>query len=70
MSNDKRMLYSRTEAAHQLSISTRTLDYLISQKQLRFRRIGRKVLIPHAEMVRFASGDHYDSPSRSAGGHV
>lgn len=64
MIEDKRLLYSRQEASHQLSISTRTLDYLIANKAMRFRRIGRKVLIPHGELVRFASGDHYDSPSR------
>jgi hypothetical protein len=43
------MLYTRKEAAHQLSISIRSLDYLISSKQLNTRRIGSRILIPHEE---------------------
>jgi excisionase family DNA binding protein len=53
------MLYDREEAARQLSISVRALDYLIASKQINTRRIGRKVLIPHSELVRFASMNHY-----------
>jgi excisionase family DNA binding protein len=54
-----RLLYDRKEAARQLSVSMRSLDYLIANKQLSFRRIGKKVLVPHAELVRFARGDHF-----------
>ncbi len=61
-----RLLYSRTEAAMQLSISVRSLDYLIAGKQLDTRRIGKKVLVPHASLVRFAQGNHYDSPKELA----
>jgi len=57
-----RMLYSRTEAARQLSISVRSLDYLIGGRDLETRRIGKKVLIPHASLVRYSQGNHYDSP--------
>ena len=57
-----RLLYSRTEAARQLSISVRSLDYLIAGRELETRRIGKKVLIPHASLVRFSQGNHYDSP--------
>jgi excisionase family DNA binding protein len=60
------MLYSRTEAARQLSISVRTLDYLIAGKQLETRRIGKKVLITHASLVRYSQGNHYDSPASLA----
>jgi excisionase family DNA binding protein len=49
------MLYTRKEAAHQLSISIRSLDYLISSKQLNTRRIGSRILIPHEELVRLAT---------------
>ena len=56
-----RILYDRKFAAQQLSISVRSLDYLISGKQLATRRIGKKVLIPHAELTRFASANHYGS---------
>jgi hypothetical protein len=54
-----RLLYDRKEASRQLSISIRSLDYLIANKQLSFRRIGKKVLVPHGELVRYARGDHF-----------
>jgi len=57
----QRLLYDRKEAARQLSISVRSLDYLIAGKELVTRRIGKKVLIPHRELVRFASANHFDS---------
>jgi hypothetical protein len=55
-----RLLYDRKEAARQLSISIRSLDYLIAAKAFQTRRMGRKVMIPHGELVRFASANHYD----------
>jgi hypothetical protein len=54
-----RLLYDRKEAARQLSISPRSLDYIIAAKELDTRRIGRKVLVTHASLVRYASGNHY-----------
>lgn len=57
-----RMLYDRKEGARQLSISVRSLDYLIAGKELETRRIGKKVLIPHASLVRYAQGNHFQSP--------
>ena len=60
-----RMLYDRKEAARQLSVSVRTIDYIIQGKQLETRRIGKKVLITHASLVRYAQGNHYDITSRS-----
>jgi hypothetical protein len=54
-----RLLYDRKEAARQLSISVRSLDYIIAAKEFDTRRIGRKVLITHASLVRYASGNHY-----------
>lgn len=56
-----RMLYSRKEVALQLSISLRSVDYLISKKALNTRRIGKKVLVPHGELVRFSRQDHPES---------
>ncbi len=53
-----RMLYDRKEAARQLSISLRALDYLLSRKAFNTKRIGKKVLIPHGELVRFSRQDH------------
>jgi hypothetical protein len=53
-----RLLYDRKESARQLSVSVRTLDYIIASKKLDTRRIGKKVLVPHAELVRYARGNH------------
>jgi hypothetical protein len=61
-----RLLYDRKTAAHQLSISVRSLDYLVAGGQLETRRIGKKVLVTHASLVRFSQGNHYDSPRELA----
>jgi excisionase family DNA binding protein len=58
---ESRLLYDRKEAARQLSISVRSLDYLIAAKQLDTRRIGRKVLVTRASLVRYASANHFDA---------
>ena len=62
---ETRLLYDRKEAARQLSISVRSLDYLIAGKQLETRRIGRKVLVTRASLVRYSAGNHYAITSRS-----
>lgn len=49
-----RLLYSRTEAAYQWSISTRAVDYLIAEGKVRIRRIGGRILVPHSELLRIA----------------
>jgi len=49
---------SRDEAAQVLSISQRALDYLIADRRLPTRRIGGRVLIPVADLRKFARGDH------------
>jgi hypothetical protein len=53
-----RLLYDRKTAALTLSISVRSLDYLIQQQQIATRRIGKKVLIHHTELSRFSRGNH------------
>jgi hypothetical protein len=50
-----RLLYTRKDAAYQLSISVRSLDYLIASKQLATRRIGSRIQIPHEELIRLAT---------------
>jgi len=45
--------FSRNEAAVALSISVRLLDYLRSRGELAAVKIGRRVLIPRAEVERF-----------------
>jgi excisionase family DNA binding protein len=54
---EPRLLYSRKDAAYQLSISTRSLDYLIHEGRLHTRKIGGRILVPHEELVRFIAHD-------------
>lgn len=55
---EDKLLVSREEAAQLLSISQRGLDYLVSSKRLLTRRIGGRVLIPVAELRKYARCDH------------
>lgn len=55
---DDKLLVSRREAAARLSISERAVDYLIASRALNTKRIGARVLIPVADLRRFAKGDH------------
>jgi len=59
----ERILASKKEAAFMLSISLRSITTLITQKQLTVRKIGKRTLIPVAEIKRFARGDHNLSAS-------
>ena len=49
-----RLLVPRQDAACILSISLRTLDYLIARGELPARRLGRRVLIPRRALEEFA----------------
>ncbi|MBS1798930.1 MAG: hypothetical protein JSS95_03810 [Acidobacteria bacterium] len=53
-----KLLYSRRDAAHALSISQRSLDYLIKTKRLKVRYLGKKPMVSFEELERFASRDH------------
>jgi excisionase family DNA binding protein len=61
---EDKILVSREEAAQLLSISQRGLDYLVSSRRLPTRRIGGRVLIPTAELRKYA---RYDHPERIVG---
>ena len=52
-----RMLYSKKEAAQQLSLSLRSLDQLIAQGELRVRRFGKRILVPKTELEKLAKRD-------------
>jgi excisionase family DNA binding protein len=52
------LLHSKRQAARIIGISERTLHSLIAARQLGRVRVGRRVLIPHAELVRFCENDH------------
>ena len=54
---EDKILVSREEA-QLLSISQRGLDYLVASKRLPTRRIGGRVLIPVAELRKYARCDH------------
>jgi excisionase family DNA binding protein len=45
-----RLAYSLAEAAEALSLSVRSLRYLMQTGKLGFARFGRRVVIPHAEL--------------------
>jgi len=62
--SEEKLLLSREAAAAVLSISRRSLDYLIANKAISVRRIGSRVLIPVKDLQRFARAYH---PSRVAG---
>jgi excisionase family DNA binding protein len=55
----------RAQAAEALDLSLRGIDYLIARGKLRAIRVGRRVLIPRAEIERFAAVEPHAS-SRSA----
>jgi hypothetical protein len=55
-----RLLYAKKEAAYQLSISVRSLNYLIAEGRINVRRIGGWVLVPYSELIRFSRHDRYD----------
>ena len=52
-----RILYTVPEAAAQISIGERTLWEIIRRGEIATRRVGTRVLVPHAELERFASKD-------------
>jgi len=55
---DANLLVGRKEAAARLSLSVRSVDYLMANRQLKFKRIGGRVLIAVPELERFAQIDH------------
>jgi len=58
MPSTDKVLYTKREAAHLLSLSLRSLDYLIFSTQLPARRIGRRVLVHRDSIEQFARRDH------------
>ena len=50
----EQILVSRQEAAKALSISVRSLDYMIARGELPARKLGKRTLIPRAALEKFA----------------
>jgi excisionase family DNA binding protein len=53
-----KLLATRQEAARALSISVRSVDFLIETGQLASRKLGRRRLVPLAALEAFARRDH------------
>jgi hypothetical protein len=62
----EKLLYSRRDTAAALSLSIRSIDYLITTGRLPARRVGAKILIPASAVRRFAREDHPDSVRSSS----
>jgi len=60
----EQLLLSKREAAAMLGLSVRTLENLLSLKELPARRIGRRCLIERQALERFARRDHATKPRR------
>jgi excisionase family DNA binding protein len=58
MSDCTQLLFNKKEAAAMLGLSVRSVDYLLASRELEYRKIGRKILIPKAAIVGFARHDH------------
>jgi len=55
---EEKLLLSRRDTAQLLSISQRALDYLVATRSLPTSRIGKRVLIPVADLRKYARADH------------
>lgn len=58
MQPQPKLLYTKREAAHLLSLSVRSIDYLITNREIASRRVGRRVLIHGDVIEQFAKRDH------------
>ena len=65
-------LLDRKKAAFMLSLSLRSIDYLIAEGRLRTRRIGGRILLPTADLIKFANSDRFEPivPTTSAAENV
>ncbi len=54
-----KLAYSKLEAASLLSVSLRTIDNLIAQKEITVRRIGRRVVVPATSLAAILRCDSY-----------
>ena len=49
-----KLFFDRSEFAFLTGLSLRTVSYLIADGTIRVKRVGSRVLIPRAELLRFA----------------
>jgi excisionase family DNA binding protein len=48
----ERLAYPLSEAAQLIGVSVRSLRYLMQSGKLGYAKVGRRILIPHAELER------------------
>jgi hypothetical protein len=53
-----KLLLSKKDCAHCLSLSLRSISHLIARGELKIRRIGGRTLISADELARFSRRDH------------
>jgi excisionase family DNA binding protein len=53
-----KLMYSKSETAQMLSISIRTVENLMMNGQLAFRKVGKRVLVPVQTLIQFTKRDH------------
>jgi hypothetical protein len=58
--HDARLLVGRQAAAEMISLSIRSIDNMLASKQLPFRKIRGRTLIPVSALQRLARMDHSD----------
>lgn len=55
---DAKLLVGREQAAEILSLSIRSIDYLLASKELPFRKVGTRTMIPLSALQSFARMHH------------
>lgn len=51
------LLVTKKQAAALLAVSVRTIENLLAQKQLPFRKLGKRTLIPYSAVAQLARRD-------------
>lgn len=51
------LLVTKKQAASLLSVSVRTIENLLAQKALPFRKLGKRTLIPYSSVVQLSRRD-------------
>lgn len=65
-----RIFHDKRSTAATLGISVRTLENLVSMREITPRRIGKRVLFETREIERFARRDHQTGQERLQAGDV
>lgn len=55
--NFRPLLVTKKQAAGLLAVSVRTIENLLAQKRLPFRKLGKRTLIPYGSIVQLSRRD-------------